>query len=79
MSETLETDRCPGESRDERLRARARFYERGETVRDWARRNGLSDSIVYKVLNGRLRAARGQAHRAAVLLGMKRGVVGDGD
>lgn len=48
---------------------------RGKSVRQWAREHGLSDRIVYEVLRGRFKGRRGQAHKAAVLLGLKEGVV----
>lgn len=63
----------------ERLRspaeARADFDRRGVSISGWAKANGLSPAIVYQVLAGTKRGRRGQAHRAAVLLGLKEGVV----
>lgn len=48
---------------------------RGKSVREWAREHGISESIVYALLHGRFKGRRGQAHKAAVLLGLKDGVV----
>lgn len=54
---------------------RADFDRRGKTIRQFAREIGVSDRIVYEVLRGRFKGRRGQAHKAAVLLGLKVGVV----
>lgn len=54
---------------------RANLDRRGKTIRDWAREHDLSEKIVYGVLRGRFKGRRGQAHKAAVLLGLKDGVV----
>ena len=51
--------------------ARRRFFIEGESVADWARVRGFSLQLTYSVLNGRLRARRGQSHRIAVALGLK--------
>lgn len=53
------------------------FDRRGWTVRGWAAKHGLSEHVVYEVMRGRFKGRRGQAHKAAVLLGLKDGVVGD--
>lgn len=54
---------------------RADFSRRGLTIREWSRRNGISDQIVREVLRGRFQGKYGAAHKAAVLLGLKEGVV----
>lgn len=54
---------------------RADFERRGKTIRQFAREIGVSDRIVYEVLRGRFKGRRGQAHKAAVLLGLKDGVI----
>jgi gp16 family phage-associated protein len=51
------------------------FEERGQSIADWSRRNGLSVFTVYRVLKKTSAAKRGESHRAAVLLGLKAGVV----
>lgn len=51
------------------------LYRRGKSVPQVAKEIGVSPRIVYELLRGRLKGRRGDAHRAAVLLGMKRGVV----
>lgn len=51
------------------------LYRRGKSVPDVAREIGVSPRIVYELLRGRIKGRRGQAHKAAVLLGLKRGVV----
>lgn len=52
---------------------RQRFDAAGVSVSDWACAQGLNPAIVYALLSGRVRGRRGQAHRAAVALGLKRG------
>lgn len=54
---------------------RADFEFRGESIAAWARKHGLGRSLVYEVLSGRKKCLRGDGHRAAVLLGIKRGVI----
>lgn len=55
--------------------AKASLHKRGVTIRGWARQNGLSERIVHEVLRGRFKGKYGQAHRAAVLLGIKDGAL----
>jgi len=47
------------------------FFDEGLTVVDWAHRHGFPPAAVYALLAGRTRGCRGQAHRAAVALGLK--------
>jgi gp16 family phage-associated protein len=54
---------------------RADLYRRGKSVRAAAKEMGVSERIVFELLRGRIKGLRGQAHRAAVLLGMKDGVI----
>jgi len=58
-----------------RAAARERLSSLGLTAKQWAKQNGLSESTVYAVLNGQKKCLRGESHRAAVLLGIKEGVV----
>ncbi|MDH1629302.1 DNA-binding protein [Pseudomonas mosselii] len=51
--------------------ARALLRRLGISTKAWAASNGLSASTVYAVLNGQKKCLRGEAHRAAVLLGIK--------
>jgi gp16 family phage-associated protein len=50
---------------------KARFRERGESVGSWADAHGFSRDTVYRVLNARTPAWRGEPHRVAVELGLK--------
>lgn len=52
---------------------RQRFDAAGVSVSDWACAQGLNPAVVYALLSGRVRGRRGQAHRAAVALGLKKG------
>lgn len=54
---------------------RADLVRRGKSVRQVAKEIGVSERIVFDLLRGRIKGRRGQAHRAAVLLGMKDGVI----
>ena len=54
--------------------ARNRLEARGESVAEFARRNKLNTRSVYGVLYGNNKGRRGDAHKAAVALGIKAGV-----
>ena len=54
--------------------ARKRLEARGESVAEFARRNKLNTRSVYGVLYGNNKGRRGDAHQAAVALGIKAGV-----
>ena len=51
----------------------AKFDYEGVTVTGWAAANGFAPSVVYALLQGRTKGRRGEAHRAAVALGLKHG------
>ena len=51
---------------------------RGISVPQVARSIGVSPRIVYALLQGRIKGRRGQAHRAAVALGLKDGKTNEG-
>ncbi|WP_045482691.1 helix-turn-helix domain-containing protein [Pseudomonas sp. StFLB209] len=55
--------------------ARKALERCGQTARGFAKQHGLSPSTVYAVLSGQSQCRRGEAHRAAVLLGIKDGVI----
>ena len=65
----------PAETATERTpeEARAWLDYQGITIAQWARENGMHDSLVREVLAGRKKCLRGMSHNIAVLLGMKRG------
>jgi gp16 family phage-associated protein len=46
----------------------------GMSVAEWARKHGTNRSMTYQVLRGEKKGRRGEAHRIAVLLGIKQGV-----
>lgn len=56
--------------------ARREFAACGVSIAAWARAHGYSPQLVYQVLSGRKACLRGQCHRIAVDLGMKRGRAG---
>ena len=67
---------CPSPCAPKPLaQARAEFGHRGESIAEWARSHGFTRSLVYEVLAGRKKCLRGDSHRIAVLLGLKRGQI----
>lgn len=46
--------------------------EKGLTLTEWAMSQGIPPQAVTDLMNGRTKATRGMAHKAAVALGMKR-------
>lgn len=53
--------------------AQACLIRQGKSVAAFAREHGLSRHTVYEVLSGKKKGRYGEAHRAAVLLGIKEG------
>jgi len=51
---------------------KARFEAEGVSIAEWARANGFSRTLVYRVLDGDMACRRGQAHKIAVALGLKK-------
>lgn len=56
---------------------RAGWAREGKTLASFCRQHGLNKNLVSDLLNGRKKGCYGEAHRAAVLLGIKEGVVND--
>lgn len=55
------------------------FANRGQSIRGWAKANGVEPSVAHGVLSGKLTGRIGEAHKAAVKLGLKYGeIVEDG-
>ncbi|MEY2689207.1 MAG: hypothetical protein RL375_3405 [Pseudomonadota bacterium] len=54
---------------------RAEFRAAGISVAEWARTHGFNRMTVVDLLRGTQQGLRGEAHRAAVALGMKVGHV----
>jgi len=67
----------PNTSITEQARQQARevLEKRGQTAKNFAELHDLNPSTVYAVLSGQSHCRRGEAHRAAVLLGIKDGVI----
>ena len=51
--------------------ARAWFTSHGVAITEWCATHELDRYIVTDLLRGRLKGVRGEAHRAAILLGLK--------
>lgn len=75
--ENAEICTMPNTSITEQARKKAReaLEKRGQSAKDFAATHNLSPSTVYAVLSGQSQCRRGEAHRAAVLLGVKQGVI----
>lgn len=59
---------------------RDEFASKGISIVSWAQANGFNPNLVFEVLSGRKRCIRGQSHKIAVKLGLKRGeIVDDAD
>lgn len=58
-----------------RAEVRDAFHRSGISMAEWARAHKLSANLVAQVMAGRRACIRGESHRAAVLLGLKDGVI----
>lgn len=56
---------------------KAEFLRKGISVRGWAMANGFNPSLVHEILSGRNNrpCTRGQSHKIAVRLGLKKGEI----
>lgn len=55
--------------------AKAWLEQQGKSVQEFARENGIGRATTYQVLAGRKKGWRGEAHKVAVVLGMKDGII----
>jgi len=60
------------------LHIRAQFVASGTNISEWARDRGFSVSLVQSVLAGNRPCRRGESHRIAVALGLKKAVSAPG-
>jgi len=51
---------------------KAEFIANGISISEWCRANGFNRYVVHDLLRRKRIGRRGEAHRAAVALGMKR-------
>jgi gp16 family phage-associated protein len=58
--------------------AKAWLDEQGKSIKDFAKENNLDQATTYQVLAGTKKGRRGEAHKVAVLLGIKEGVITQG-
>ena len=54
---------------------REQMDRQGVSIADFSRKHRLNKNLVSDLLNGRKKGKRGEAHRAAVLPGIKEGTV----
>jgi gp16 family phage-associated protein len=59
---------------DQLAKARASITDSGESIAEWSRRNNFDLQITGHVLRGSLKATRGEAHRVAIALGLRKRV-----
>ncbi|MBD8494895.1 DNA-binding protein [Pseudomonas syringae] len=57
--------------------AKAWLDQQGKSVQQFARENSVDPATTYQVLAGRKKGRRGEAHKVAVLLGIKEGIIPD--
>ncbi len=55
--------------------AKAWLDQQGKSVQEFARENSIDPATTNQVLSGRKKGRRGEAHKVAVLLGMKIGTI----
>lgn len=55
-----------------RDQVKAQFVAEGVSIAEWARARGFNCLTVYRVLAGTVKGKRGEAHRIAVALGLKK-------
>ena len=60
-----------------REQARAELNRRGISIAEFSRSHDLNPNLVSDLLAGRKKGLRGEAPRAAVLLGIKDGIIDD--
>jgi|CXWL01.1.fsa_nt_gi gp16 family phage-associated protein len=51
------------------------LIKKGIPIATWAKENGINPTVAYALLNSKTKGNRGQAHQAAVLLGLKEGEI----
>jgi len=56
---------------EKRKKIRNAFVKRGESISDWAAKEGFKRQEVYAVLSGKIKGDRGKAHLIATKLGLK--------
>jgi gp16 family phage-associated protein len=59
--------------------AKAWLEQQGKSVQEFARENDVDPATTYQILSGRKKGRRGEAHKVAVLLGMKIGISATAD
>jgi len=51
------------------------FRSKGVSIAAWARAKGFQELAVHRVISGKSKCYRGNAHKIAVLLGLKNGEI----
>lgn len=58
-------------------RAKASLHETGQTIKEWSEARNINPRTTYAVLNGQKKCRYGEAHKVAVLLGIKKGFISE--
>jgi len=66
-------------SPDERAEVKALFDFAGLSIRQFAQELNVDPATVHRVLSGQSACSRGNSHRIAVILGLKKGVIAKKD
>jgi gp16 family phage-associated protein len=60
---------------ERRKKAKEIMSKHGLTLKEWAKRNGVSVNLVNAVINNKTPCSINKGHKVAVLLGLKKGVI----
>ena len=74
MTTFLDIDKGVGKAIKTRQEVLEEFDLKGQPIALWTQQNAFHPANVYAVLTGKTRGKRGEAHRIAVALGLKRGI-----
>ena len=55
------------------------FNQRGESISEWSKREGFDKRNVYAVISGRNKGNRGESHKIAIRLGLKKDITNEED
>ena len=60
---------------ERKKKAKEIMSKQGVTVKEWARRHGVSVTLVNAVINNKTSCSINKGHKVAVLLGLKKGEI----
>lgn len=69
-------EKIMGDTTSDRKRAAMeKFSQEGISMQRWAKKHGVSRSLVNAVINGKCQARINKGHKISVLLGLKAGMI----